>query len=509
MGFTIYDAGFLEWFDIRQSGIIGEYEQAAWLQQTIGSPYAKVTPFYSILFKWGYNNLSEDAFVKKTLPEVSNEVWASANVYWYYDGNVAYNRLNKILSVEAIGGNAIASVRMVGYGQPKSAVAQVFVGETYVGEFGLATNAVLQVEMRCRVDAVNGLVQVWRDGEMVFDWTGNTGTAGIARVAHYSGVRIRSWYSSFVYSNEGRIGGKQPVICSLVGAGDTSDGTYTSFLGNVVGGTGTSNALTGTKTLVTDNKFPEPGTIKTIKTYLSTGGTYKVGVVTVNPTNNLKRTIKYASDILTAASGEVVLSAGMDFPANWTVDTNDAVAVCAITATISANYGTPASQSEGVTTLCSSFTGDGLSLSDPTEKTYTAIPIDGFGKGYYYRLAAVYTAVDSTYAYKLSSNENTLYIQPYTETHRYLEQFAENQTNLFAIKDLPIACTVVKGVKFTIRGTGGATLTSADFILKVGETEYAVNKVLPTSSAFADAYLTGAWSPANYNAAQLGIRAKP
>lgn len=501
MAFTIFDVGFLEWFDVRSNG-------SGTLSQAIGSGLAKIPPCYAV--KNSGWNPGGDCFVKKTLPEATNELWASFVYNWSYNWtSTAESGTGAVLAIETASGTKIASIRQCGYGMPKSGLGQVYVGETYVTDIGLPQSACTQFEVRCRVGETTGLFQIWADGTLVFDWTGNTGTAAIARVGHYNAARVDGYLSMFVYSNEGRIGGKQPVVCALTGPGEVSDASYTNFIGNLILGNGTSNLLTGTKTLTAEITFPEAGTIKEIRTYLYGAGTYKVGIVSVNSGDAAKRTVKYVSNVLNGAAGAITLVAGVDIPGNWLVAPGDSIAICAITATLSGNYGYATSvKGDGWTSDCGTYAGDGLNISDQTEKTYSWLRMDALTKSVTFRLAAVYQAT-ATSAFKVSSDETNLYAQAVSEACRYFEQTAEDQTNYFTIKPLPIACVYVKTVKFTIRGTGGAVLTSADFLLKSGDTEYSVRNALPTSTALGEAYLTGAWTPAAYNAAQFGIRAKP
>lgn len=517
MAYTIFDAGFMDWFDNRHTTatISGNVTVTHSMTQVFDVTKADIAPGLAACFptygysygsSWIIHDSTKVLWLKRTLPELTTEGWFSQKLYYNHEYATSQGTSSAYITLMALENDTleIASLRTIGYGQTNTGLVELFIGGVSVGSFALPQSTPNQLEVRCRVSETDGFVQVWLNGTLVLDFTGNTGTTAIKQVAYYSGRNCLIYVSSFVYSNERRIGNKLPVITWLSGPGTVADGVVKDFLGNW-SGAGTWDRY-ATTTMSTAARFADAGTVTGFMINFYSAGTYKVGIVTVNANDPSKRTVKYMSDVLTAsAAGVVNLSAGVNFPANWTVDTNDAVALYLGTAVIGAEATSAVDWSaDGYHTLSYRLqNADGINTADATEKTYTLCSSERI-----FSFGATYAVADATKAYKITDTQKETIAAPKNNNNHYFSHTAAEQTNKFQIGDLPIPCAYIKTIKVTTSAVGNEELSRAEFIVDVNGAETTVTRDLPTSLASTDTYITGLWTPAEFNSAQIGIRSK-
>ena len=524
MAYTIFDAGFLDWFENRHltatfSDLLGTFNHTAsqvWevTKSDVAPGLAAFLPechHHAIVGSPIISESTKAMWLKKTLPELTTDGWYSQKIHYRHEFtvDVSGNPLSftDYLTLMALESDTaeIASLRTIGIGQINTGLAYLYIGETSVGSFALPQGTPNQIELRYKVSATEGLAQIWLNGTSVLTYIGDTGTTPVQQVAYYSGKNCPIYVSSFVYSNVKRIRNKIPVLAWLAGPGSVSDGDVQDYLGNW-SGSGSASTYS-TTTLSTQARFADPGTVTGFMVNLNAPGTYKVGIVTVNANDASKRTVKYMSDLLSSASAGIInLTAGVDFPGNWSITRDDAAAMYVSTAIVGAEYKTEVDwTADGYQTMTYRLqNADGINTSDVTEKTYTLCAETSV-----YSFGATYAVTDSTKAYKVSHTQSSTIYAPKNNNNHHFSLGAAGETNKFEITNLPIPCVDIKTIKIRTSAMGSEELSKAEFIIDVGGTETTVINDLPTSFAPVDTYITGTWSQAQFNSAQIGIRAKP
>lgn len=482
MAFTWYTVGLLEEFDFSTN-----------VTQVVGSTtYARQAPYYALYFT-GSNTV-----LRKTLPELSKEVWASQYMnLTRLDGAITTARLLAFRKADAV--TDLAYINVDG----ATGTATAYVNGTAVGTFTMSVSAPFQLEVRLKIGSNAGVLQVWKNGDLVVDFTGNTGldSLDIGCVFWQYSNSFNNHYvylSDVIITSVGRIANKRPVIVPLTGPGDVSPPAFYDFIGNQV--TTSNTILTVGRTYIQQQTFPFAGTIKTIMANFSTTGTCYLGICTRNASTSTKHTRRLVSNQLTvSATGIKTFVAGVDFPANWTVASGECLAIYTETAQIKSDGGTVDGNKYN-TNASYYYVGNGL--SGTTELTYSG------GSGSFDCINAQYQVIDASKAYTESAIVEKLARKDFAETMRYAEFGAVNDEMLSTIGDLPIVCTGVKSIKVVARAISGTSLSNADWRLKIGTDDLATQAVIPTSMALKAVQFDGTWTPVDFNNAQIGFRVK-
>lgn len=484
MAFTFYTVGLLEEFSFNNGFV-----------QALNSAYARTQPFYAI------NQNAYGNVLRHDFPEQTAEVWISQCIY-INSPTYATNNAIPLSLRKADGTTALAYI---------SIDNQTFVGTAYVngvarGTFSITTLTLTQIEMRLKKDSSAGVFQVWKNGELVVDFTGDTGPATdlIGCAYWYCGANgsvLPFALSDIVITNTGRIGNKRPVIVSLTGPGDTNPPAFYDVLGNQVSAT-YGNKTVG-RTYVLTNVFAHAGTIKFITVNFNTTGTIYLGVCTRNQSTPTKHTKRLVSNQITVtAVGIRTFIAGVDFPDNWTVLPGECLAIYTETAQMKYGRSSFGPDNNGYNSDATYyFAGNGL--ADGTERTYTTDTATYFDCIY-----AQYQVTDASRAYSESAAIDRLVRKDFLEVVRYAELVNENDEMLCTIGDLPIVCTGVKSIKVSARAVSGTSLPNAEWRLKIGSDNLSTQAAIPTTMALKSVQFEGTWTPAQFNAAQIGFKAK-
>lgn len=484
MAFTFYTVGLLEEFSFNNGFV-----------QVTNSAYARTTPFYA-LNQSAYGNILRHDF-----PEQTGEVWLSQCIYigspFYPSNNAIPLALRKSDGVTTL---AYLSI------DQQTLLATAYVNGVARGTFAMTTLTLTQIEMRLKKDSVAGVFQVWKNGELVVDFTGNTGPATdlIGCAYWYSGANgnvLPFTLSDIVITSVGRIGNKRPVIVSLTGAGYINPPAFYDVVGNQVA-TPFGNKTAG-RTYVLTNVFAHAGTIKNITANFNTTGTIYLGICTRNSATPTKHTRRLVSNQITVtAVGIRTFIAGVDFPDNWMVSPGECLAVYTETAQIKYGRNTSGPDYNGYNSDSTYYyTGNGL--ADGIEKTYIVDSATSFDCIY-----AQYQVADPSRAYSESAAVDRLARRDFLETVRYAELMNENDEMVCTIGDLPVVCTGVKSIKVSARAVSGTSLPNAEWRLKIGSDDLATQAAIPTTMALKSVQFEGTWTPAQFNAAQIGFKAK-
>lgn len=442
------------------------------------------------------------AAVYKILPEQGTEIWFSAylqvssvlesqylqlratdnttvlcNVYIDDGGNYfkAYARINGILTLLGTGTMVIAS-------------------STYH-----------QVEVHYKRDATEGILQVWIDGILDINFTGNTGaatdligTAGLYYVGYLAANSIMS-SSEFIVSNKGRIGKKRMQLMYLSGAGDinTTEG-FMDVLGN---NSTTTKTTVKTGTYIIPSAFKADGVLKTVSFKLSAADTVKIGIFNKNVTM-----LKFTPDAARQASvsclaGVVTLNSGTDFT-EWSVAAGEYLGIYTAAGTlIYESDSTPDNDSLNLGSWYS-YAGDAFSVG--TEQTYTTVT------SYHYVCAYCQYLTPANIMYLYNNNVGVITEKPWQESKRYMSLSADSQEFLNNCTDLTDAeCTAVTALKVTVRAEAGTSIANGQLSIKAaGETTYSDVLSMPTVVNKRHFIFEGVWSKASINALQVGFKAR-
>lgn len=482
MAFTWYTVGILEEFDY--------YTNVA---QAIGSSsYARQTPYYAMYFGGG------NTVLRKNLPEVTKEIWVSQYLnFTRFESGLVSGRMVSLRKADGI--TDLAYLNLEG----STGTVTAYVNGTAVGTFTIALQSPFQVEVHLKISSTAGVLQVWKNGELVIDYTGNTGadTLDIGSVYWQYATQIYYHYaylSDIIITNQGRIANKRPIIVPLTGAGDKNPPAFYDFIGNQV--TTTYTNLSVGKTYIQQQVFPFAGTLKSVTANFNTTGTCYIGICTRNVASPSKHTRRLVSNQLVVnAPGIKTFVAGVDLPADWTIAEGECLAIYAETAQLKADYG----QMDGNKyNTNASYYYNGNGLAGTTELSY------GTNSSYFDCIYAQYEVSDPSKAYMESATIEKLARKDFAESLRYAEFTSDNDEMYCTIGDLPVVCTGVKSVKVSARAVSGTSIPNAEWHLKIGTDDLATQAVIPTTMALKSIQFDGNWNPTDFNAAQIGFRVK-
>ncbi len=442
------------------------------------------------------------AAVYKVLPEQGTEVWFSA---YLQVSSVLESQYMQLRGTDNT--TVLCNVYIDDGGSNFKAYARINGTLTLLGTgtMIITSSTYHQVEVHYKRDATEGLLQVWIDGVLDINFTGNTGaatdligTAGLYYVGYLAANSVMS-SSEFIVSNKGRIGKKRMQLMYLSGAGDvnTTDG-YMDVLGN---NSTTTKTTVKAGTYIIPSAFKATGVLKTVSFKLSAADTVKIGIFNKNVT-----TLKFTPDAARQASvsclaGVVTLNSGTDFT-EWSVAAGEYFGIYTATGTLI--YELDSSPDNDSLNLGSwySYVGDAFSLG--TEQTYTTVTSTHYICAYCQYL----TPTNIMYLY--NNNVGVITEKPWLESKRYMSMSADRQEFLNNCTDLTDAeCTAVTALKVTIRAEAGTSIANGQLSIKAaGETTYSDLLSMPTVVNKRHFIFEGVWSKASINALQVGFKAR-
>ena len=442
------------------------------------------------------------AAVYKVLPEQGTEIWFSAYL------QVSSVLESQYLQLRATDNTtALCNVYIDDGGNYFKAYARINGTLTLLGTgtMVIASSTYHQVEVHYKRDATEGLLQVWIDGILDINFTGNTGAAtdliGTAGLYYVGYLAANSFMSSseFIVSNKGRIGKKRMQLMYLSGAGDVN--TTEGFM-DVLGNNSTTTKTTvKSGTYIIPSAFKAAGVLKVVSFKLSAADTVKIGIFNKNVT-----TLKFTPDAARQASvsclaGVVTLNSGTDFT-EWSVAAGEYFGIYTVTGSLI--YELDASPDNDSLNLGSwySYAGDAFSLG--TEQTYTTVTSTHYICAYCQYL----TPTNIMYIY--NNNVGVITERPWQESKRYMSMSADSQEFLNNCTDLTDAeCTAVTALKVTVRAEAGTSIANGQLSIKAaGETTYSDLLSMPTVVNKRHFIFEGVWSKASINALQVGFKAR-
>ena len=480
IAFTWYTVGILEEFDFYTN-----------ITQVVGSStYARQAPYYAMYFN------AANTVLRKNLPELTKEIWVSQYLnFTRFEGTISTARIVSLRKADGV--TDLAYINIDG----TTGTATAYVNGIAAGTFTIALLAPFQLEVHFKISSTAGVLQVWKNGDLVIDYAGNTGSDSqdIGSVYwQYSTSPYYHWayLSDVIITNQGRIANKRPIIIPMSGSGDANPPAFYDFIGNQVMTFGTNQPIG--RTLILQQVFPFAGMLKSITANFNTTGTCYLGICTRNistPAKHIRRLV--SSQLTVSAVGVKTFVAGIDFPADWSVSAGECLAIFLETAQLKAENG----QVDGNKyNTSSSYYYSGNGLAGTAELTYTT------GSGFFDCINAQYQVTDTSKAYMESSIIEKLTRKDFAETLRYAEFKNPDDELLCQIGDLPIVCTGVKSVKVMARAVSGTSIPNADWRLKIGQDNLAKSSVIPTTMALKGVQFDGNWTPADFNAAQIGFK---
>ncbi len=442
------------------------------------------------------------AAVYKVLPEQGTEVWFSA---YLQVSSVLESQYMQLRGTDNT--TVLCNVYIDDGGSYFKAYARINGALTLLGtgKMVIASSTYHQVEVHYKRDATEGLLQVWIDGVLDINFTGNTGaatdligTAGLYYVGYLAANSVMS-SSEFIVSNKGRIGKKRMQLMYLSGAGDvnTTEG-YMDVLGN---NSTTTKTTVKAGTYIIPAAFKAAGLLKTVSFKLSAADTVKIGIFNKNGT-----TLKFTPDAARQATvsclaGVVTLNSGTDFT-EWSVAAGEYLGIYTATGTLI--YESDSSPDNDSLNLGSwySYVGDAFSLG--TEQTYTTVTSTHYICAYCQYL----TPTNIMYLY--NNNVGFITEKPWLESKRYMSMSADSQEFLNNCTDLTDAeCTAVTALKVTVRAEAGTSIANGQLSIKAaGETTYSDLLSMPTVVNKRHFIFEGVWSKASINALQVGFKAR-
>lgn len=489
MGYLWYSAGLLDDFEVR-----GEFAQ------NTSSQYARTPPYCCL-------NNYEKTFTNrliKYLPEESNEIWISSYVCLeYISSDVRTNLLTAFNVTTALFSIRVAQVTGLIY-------INALIGENNVdlawSNIAFDPNKGYQVEVHYIRHSSAGLVEIWLNGTLVLSFTGNTGDentkitgAGVDLPNCYPNHKSSINYSDFIFTNQGRIGNKRPVLLPLSDPGDASDFTYQHMLGNQI--SSVDGSLASDYTYILKDKIFLDGKIKRILVNARDIGTIIIGTFTKDA--NGKYMPKTFSDPITiTVTGEQQLLAGSDFAA-IEVDRDDYFGFyCLNGFKVSYYYESSASYDyDRLNTGAHQRAGNGFALTAPT--AFVELSDNRYRPGIY----VIYETSPENF-YLTSNNTTQILKGAILREQQQYASFSAGDKLLCNINNIAIECTSIKSVRISAKAQAGLIVNSGDFLLKIAGSELAQTKQLPTTNARVDAQFDGAWTLGEINAAQIGFTVK-
>lgn len=489
MAFTWYSVGLLEEMTTISDGLK--------ILQEKDSSRSRTSPYFAVSVS------GQNQYMRNVLPEPMADGYFSQFIN--VKSTTTLQGTTKLISLRKSDGTTELAYILL---DMSTQIATAYVSGSSKGTFTWSTDTGFQLEVRLKLDAVTGIFQVWKNGERVVDFTGNTGAStdliwgisyGYGSSLSYSPT---SYYSDFVYTTAGRVGNKRPVIVPLTGAGDASPTKYYDFVGNRAAGA--DSTLTVGRTYIVGMPFAAAGTVKTVVANFNTTGTVYLGICTRNQTTATKHARRLVSSQITVgATGVNTFTAGIDFPDNWTVVAGEYLAIFVESAQLKAGYFPSNTIDYNGRNFSGAYYYTGNGFVGITELTY----IVG-STTYCEAIYAQYEVANPSLAYNQSIAVDRLARKDFVEGVRYAELASENDAMLCHIGDIPFTCTGVKSVKVTARALAGTSLPNAEWILQMGSDSFVMQGSLPTSLGLKSMQFDGTWSPVQFNSAQIGLKAK-
>ena len=449
-----------------------------------------------------FSQQNNPAAVYKVLPEQGTEIWFSAYL------QVSSVLESQYLQLRATDNTTVlCNVYIDDGGNYFKAYARINGTLTLLGTgtMVIASSTYHQVEVHYKRDATEGLLQVWIDGTLDINFTGNTGAAtdligaaGLFYVGYLAANSVMS-SSEFIVSNKGRIGKKRMQLMYLSGAGDVN--TTEGFM-DVLGNNSTTTKTTvKTGTYIIPSAFRATGVLKTVSFKLSAADTVKVGVFTRNGTT-LKFTPDAARQVsVSCLAGVVTLNSGTDFT-EWNVVAGEYLGIYTATATLIGAGTYDGAVADGFEIVgWDHISGDAFALGN--EQTYT-------GDSYSYVCAYCQYLTPTNIMYIYNNNVGVITEKPWQESKRYMSMSADSQEFLNNCTDLTDAeCTAVTALKVTVRAEAGTSIANGQLSIKAaGETTYSDLLSMPTVVNKRHFIFEGVWSKASINSLQVGFKAR-
>jgi len=483
MAFTFYTVGLLEDFSYYSNCV-----------QNRNSAYARLSPYYVVELQNGSNYV-----LRYDFPQAVSEVYLSEITYISAtNGNYASNRLLALRKSDLTTDLLCFAI------DHTTRVVTVYANNIARGTFQMIVGVQTQIEVRFKRDAIAGVVQVWKNGELVVDFTGDTGSStdliACAYWCSYSGYSLPQYISDLVITTTGRIANKRPVILPLTGPGDSNPPKYYDFVGNQfsTGGSG----LTVNRTYIQKQAFQYAGTLTSVTANFSTVGTCYIGICTRNAATPTKHTRRLVSSQLTVgATGIKTFVAGTDFPADWVIAPGECLAIFCETAQVKS---VSALADDNKYNSDASYYYAGNGLAGTSELSYIAGVSNTFDL-----ICAQYQVTNSGNFYNTSSAVDKLSKKDFVETQRYAEFSNADEAVFCSIGDLPLVCTGVKSIKVSARSIAGSALLNSEWRLKIGTDDLAVLSAAPTNMTLKTIQFDGTWTPEQCNSAQIGYKVKP
>lgn len=449
-----------------------------------------------------YSPQNNPASVYKVLPEQGTEVWFSA---YLQVSSVLESQYMQLRATDNT--TVLCNVYIDDGGNYFKAYARINGTLTLLGTgtMIIASSTYHQVEVHYKRDATEGILQVWIDGILDINFTGNTGaatdligTAALYYVGYLAADSVMS-SSEFIVSNKGRIGKKRMQLMYLSGAGDIN--TAEGFMDALGNNSTTTKTTVKAGTYIIPSTFKAAGVLKTVSFKLSVADTVKVGIFTKNVTS-----LKFTPDAARQASfsclaGVVTLNSGTDFT-EWSVAAGEYLGIYTAAGTLI--YASDSSPDNDSLNLGSwySYVGDAFSLG--TEQTYTTVTATHYICAYCQYL----TPANIMYLY--NNNVGVITEKPWQESKRYMSMSADSQEFLNNCTDLTDAeCTAVTALKVTVRAEAGTSIANGQLSIKAaGETTYSDVLSMPTVVNKRHFIFEGVWSKASINGLQVGFKAR-
>lgn len=490
MGYLWYSAGLLDDFEVR-----GLFAQGT------SSQYAR-TPPYCYLNNGDLTSINR---LIKYLPEDSNEIWMSTYVYFDY---IATNYFTNLLTAF----NTTTNLFSVRVAQQTGLIytAALIGSETQIlawSNMALDPNKGYQVEVHYIRHSSAGLVEVWLNGTLIFSFTGNTGDertkitgAGSDMPNSYPYNKSKINYSDFIFTNQGRIGNKRPVLLPLSDSGDANNFTFQDMIGNQIASYNDVFA-NGYTYIFRDQSFFE-GTLKRIFVRVNSVGTITFGTF-AKDLNGKYTPKKQSKPISLSIVGEHQLISGSDFE-EMALDRGDFLGFyCSNGLTVPYrydSYGASDINNDTINTAVRQYSGNGFLATAPI----------GFEETYRLYRPCIYALYDTSPANFYETSKNIARIlngATLKEQQQYASFSAANKL-LCNIGNIAIECTSIKSVRISAKAQAGLVVDSGDFLLKIAGSELAQTKQLPTTNARVEAQFDGAWTLGEINAAQIGFTVK-
>ena len=442
-------------------------------------------------------NSTTTGYVKKTLSAAA-EYWVAMMVsYDQLTGNdqdclfAFYNGATRLARVKRTG-------NLLQFIQDTSTI----LGETGSNSYMDVSTRIL-VEAHYKRDATAGVAQIWINGELKLDFSGNTGAAANIDSINFGGYRNTgsyARYSDIAIDNAQRIGDKPVYALLPVAAGNQQNWDCSQrHLGHI--STGTGNAATTGWTFVCSNPAKANGNVEKIVIQAGAAGDVKIFGIRRLASGNFD---SVAGVTLTCISGLNTFVAGTDFTA-FALQAGDYIGAVSSVAGLLRTV-----------TSASTFFDDGQTFelyatTDKSASTNFALNVDS---GKYLLLEAYQTAPAAASGYSLVGNS----IASAAKDLDWLETNVADEICDFQFSTLPQgdigAITAIMTI-LRAKYEGASSILHIAPTVKSGSNTYAGSDVALTT-AFANIFTTNnidpatgvAWTAAGINAARFGAKSR-